>query len=163
MRKLSETVIVETPIEVISPTVTTPGTTVIETPGEAMITNPTTVIQGATVVPGTAQPPATAQAQPQLRPRATAPANATPGVIISEPIDKPAVNPLQPGGGQPAEPELKLQPPSTPSTGAAKPGSSNASPALKPPISDAPPLEALPEEIPQNSRKDAAPGKPRSA
>lgn len=174
MRKLSETVIVETPIEVETPLPSSTAT-VIETPAtEAVITNPTTtVIQGGTVIQGAATPPATAQAQPQLRPRMTTPPGSSSGVIVSEPIDKPAVNPVQPNGTSPAEPELKLKPPTTgsppkpaaPATGAAKPGSASASPSLSPPLSEPPPLEALPDEIPQNSRKDKTPDlvKPRSA
>lgn len=171
MRKLSEAVIVETPVEVINQAVTAPRSTIIEAPAtEAVITNPTTtVIQGSTVIQGAAPAPATAQAQPQLRSRQT-----TPGVIVSEPIDKPAVNPLQPGAAPPAEPELKLNPPASgttakpqsPNTGPAKPtGASGVTPPLSPPATEPPPLEALPDEIPQNTRKEPAnqPAKPRSA
>jgi hypothetical protein len=152
MRRLTETVIVETPVEVgASVTTTTP--VIVESPAtESIIADPTTtVIQGVV-------PPATAQA-PQLKPRTT------PGVIISEPIDKPAFNPVVPNGNPQAEPELKLKP-STPGS-ASKPATPkpSSSPPLSPPLSDPPPLEALPDEIPKNSRKDPTPEltKPRSA
>lgn len=164
MKKLSETVIVETPVEVptsVTTVIPSSPTTVIQTPGAETVTTSPTIIGG--IQPGSAIPPSTAQLPGQLRGR-TVPGT-TQSEIISQPIESPAVNPLAPGSKPPAEPELKQpgKPSSGPSTpGITKPGTT---PPLAPPASEPPPLEALPDEIPQNSRNDGQPQltKPRSA
>lgn len=159
MRKLTEAVIVETPIEI-------PATTTTIIPGQSAImngnpvdsivgselTNPSsTTIQGGI-------PPATAQVPGSLRPRTSGNSSS----IISQPIETPAVNPLAPG----AEPGLKQKEatkPNTPATAKEPAKPSASSPILSPPTpTEPPPLEALPDDVPQNSR-NTSPATPRSA
>ena len=156
MKKLSEAVVVETPIEVpVSVTTVNPalGGTVIQMPGAETVSQ---APSGGVQVRG-AIPPATAQAPGALRARP----QAAPSEIISEPIESPAVNPLAPGS---TEPGLKQKDPAKPSIGPTKP---MATPDLSPPKSaEPPPLEALPpDSIPKNTRLDTGPAltKPRSA
>ena len=160
MKKLTESVVVETPIEV--PTTTTtiiPGqATTIQTPATGQIVGGIPAssgvqIQGA-ISPSTTQPGTT------LRPRNPASSSE----IISEPVQKPAINPLSPSTSSSGEPALKQK---EATKSAAKPAnapkSGAASPLLSPPSpTEPPPLEVLPDEVPQNSRNNT-PTKPRSA
>lgn len=160
MRKLTESVVVETPIEV-------PATTTTIIPGQAgtVIQQPATTGQILSGVPATGNVqiqggiPATTQPAGALKPRA-------PGAgseIISEPIQKPAVNPLNPPAtsNEPALKQKEATKQATKPADAAK--SSGNSPILSPPSpTEPPPLEVLPDEVPQNSRNNT-PAKPRSA
>ncbi|MFM7594446.1 MAG: HEAT repeat domain-containing protein [Isosphaeraceae bacterium] len=154
MRKLTESVVVETPVEV-------PATTII--PGQA------TTIQTPVTGPIVGGVPATGNVQIQggispaastnLRPRS--PGAAT--EIISEPVQKPAVNPLNPPAtaGEPALKQKEAAKPATKPADSAK--TSGTTPVLSPPSpNEPPPLEVLPDEVPQNTRNNT-PTKPRSA
>jgi len=159
MKKLSEAVVVETPVEIpVSVTTVNPalGGTMIQVPGGETVSQVPSIVSGGVQVRG-AIPPATAQAPGTLRARP----QAAPSEIISEPIESPAVNPLAPSS---AEPGLKQKDPAKPSSGPTKP---MATPDLSPPkAAEPPPLEALPpDSIPKNTRLDSGPAltKPRSA
>lgn len=161
MRKLTESVIVETPIEI-------PATTTTIVPGQSVIqSGPTSEVIGGGI-PGSPSgttiqggiPPATAQgSNSSLRPRSSSGSS-----IISQPLDSPAVNPLSPGGN--AEPGLKQK--EAPKAGGSgtstqTPKSATSSPILSPPTpTEPPPLEALPDEVPKNA-KNTTPATPRSA
>lgn len=159
MKKLSEAVVVETPVEVpVSVTTVNPalGGTMIQVPGAETVSQAPSIGSSGVQVRG-AIPPATAQAPGAFRPRASNP----PSEIISEPIESPAVNPLAPVS---TEPGLKQKDPAKPSTTPTKP---MTTPDLSPPkAAEPPPLEALPPDtIPKNTRLDNSPAltKPRSA
>lgn len=163
MKKLSEAVVVETPIEIpatvttVNPTI---GSTIIQTPGAETVSSAPTIVGGTTRIQGSL-PPATAQAPGTLKPRASEPVSD----IVSEPIESPAVNPLAPNNGAKpgTEPGLKQKEPAKPAN---PPASKPGTPDLTPPkAAEPPPLEALPDEVPQNSRLDKTPSltKPRSA
>ena len=161
MKKLSEAVIVETPIEVpvsMNPVNTAIGSTIIQVPGTETVTNGPSVLNSQVQVRG-GIPPTTAQVPGTFRPRTTP---AGPTEIISEPIESPAVNPLAPNESRPgSEPGLKQKSPTKPSTGSVK-----QNPNLSPPkAAEPPPLEALPDEVPKNTRLETTPAltKPRSA
>lgn len=164
MKKLSEAVIVEAPIEVpttitqINPAV---GSTIIQTPGAETVGSAPTIVGGTTRIQG-GLPPATAQVQGTLRPRSPE----TQTEIISEPVESPAVNPLAPNNKPAAEPGLKQKEPAKPATGPTGSTTKPSTPDLSPPkVAEPPPLEALPDEVPQNTRLDKTPAltKPRSA
>ncbi|MFM1802493.1 MAG: hypothetical protein RJA81_1845 [Planctomycetota bacterium] len=148
MRKLTESVVVETPIEI-------PATTIIQEEAvngfpPATQTVPAVPSSGSTTQIQGGLPPTTAQVPGSLRPRTSGNPSSP---IISSPIETPAVNPLAPS----SEPMLKEKE-------AAKPATKPGSPVLSPPTpTEAPPLEALPEEIPQNSRNTSGSATPRSA
>ena len=129
-----------------------------EAPGTETVTNGPSVLNSQVQVRG-GIPPTTAQAPGTFRPRTTP---AGPTEIISEPIESPAVNPLAPNESRPgSEPGLKQKSPTKPSTGTVK-----QNPNLSPPkAAEPPPLEALPDEVPKNTRLETTPAltKPRSA
>lgn len=154
MRKLTESVVVETPVEVPATTIIPGQATTIQSPvtGQIVGSVPAT---GNVQIQGGVSPAASTN----LRPR-------NPGTtteIISEPIQKPAVNPLNPPAtsNEPALKQKEATKQATKPADVAKP--SGSSPILSPPSpTEPPPLEVLPDEVPQNTRNNT-PTKPRSA